>query len=84
MTLSYFLNGYTSVFLYSRYSLCFHSVRVTQKTVACCTKNYVVSTKNYVVHQNYRSVVNLGIGTSPLELEMELESILQTTLFPVP
>ena len=82
MTLSYFLNGYTSVFLHSRYSLRFHSVRVAQKTVACCTKNYVVSTKNYVVHQNYRSFVNLGIGTSPLELE--LESILQTTLFPVP
>ena len=32
----------------------------------------------------YRPFVNLDIGTSALELELELELILQTPLFPVP
>ena len=50
MTLSDFLNGYTSVSLYSRYSLSSHSVRVAQKNVICCTKNYVVSTKKNISH----------------------------------
>ena len=45
VALSDFLNGYTSVSLYSRYSFCSYSVGVAQKTVTCCTKNYVVSAK---------------------------------------
>ena len=60
MALSDFLNGYTSVSLYSRYSLCSHSVLVAQKTVTCCTENYVVtkgniSHRSYAAHQNYVS-----------------------------
>ena len=45
MVLSDFLNGCTSLSLDSRYSLCSHSVRVAQKTVTYCTKNYVVTKK---------------------------------------
>ena len=44
MVLSDFHNGYTSVSLYSQYSLTSHSVRVAEKML-CWTKNYVVQTK---------------------------------------
>ena len=67
MALSDFLNDYTSVSLYSRYSLCSHSVRVAQKPVTCCTENYVVTKSNishrsYVAHQNYVSHKKICCG----------------------
>ena len=67
MALSDFLNGYTSVSLYSRYSLCSHSVLVAQKTVTCCTENYVVtkgniSHRSYAAHQSYASHKKICCG----------------------
>ena len=36
-------------FLYSRYSLCSHSVRAAQKNVTCCTKTmFSHNNQNYV------------------------------------
>ena len=59
MALSDFVNGFTSVSLYSRYSLSSHSVRVAQKNVAQ-HKELFVSTKKlfhigYVASENYVS-----------------------------
>ena len=59
MALSDFVNGFTSVSLYSRYSLSSHSVRVAQKNVAL-HKELFVSTKKlfdkgYVSPENYVS-----------------------------
>ena len=59
MALSDFVNGYTSVSLYSRYSLSSHSVRVAQKNIAL-HKELFVSTKKLfhigcVAPENYVS-----------------------------
>ena len=65
--LSDFLNGYTCVSLYSRYSLCSHSVRVAQKSVTCCTKNCCVNKKIFHADvnagsQNYASHKKICCG----------------------
>ena len=47
VALSDFLNGYTSVFLYSRYSFCSYSVGVAQKTVTFAQKTMLCQQKKY-------------------------------------
>ena len=59
MALSDILNSYTSISLYSRYSLSSHSVRVAQKNVVlhkklCCVNKKNISHRN-ISHQNYVS-----------------------------
>ena len=55
MALSNFLNSYTAVSLYSRYSLSSHSVRVAQKNVVldkklCCDNTKNTSHRSYVTY----------------------------------
>ena len=45
MALSDFLDGYISVSLYSRYSLCLHSVHVVQKNVTSAQKTMLCQQK---------------------------------------
>ena len=66
MALSDFVNGYTSVSLYSRYSLSSHSVRVAQKNIAL-HKELFVSTKKLfhigcVAPENYVSRKKICCG----------------------
>ena len=47
VALSDFLNGYTSVSLYTRYSFCSYSVGVAQKTVTFAQKTMLCQQKKY-------------------------------------
>ena len=69
MTLSDFLNGCTTVSLYSRYSLRSHSVHVARKKCYLYKKLCYVNKKDmlkkyYVVHQNYVSDIKIYCGNT--------------------
>ena len=70
MALSDIFNSYTSISLYSRYSLSSHSVRVAQKNVVlhkklCCVNKKKISHRN-ICHQNYVSHKKYVVATKKI------------------
>ena len=67
MALSDFLNGYTSVSLYSRCYLCSHSVHVAQKNITCWTK------KCYVLHKKVLTLAQKTVASTKKIFHLEVQ-----------
>ena len=72
MVLSDFHNGYTSVSLYSQYSLTSHSVRVAEKK--CVGQKTMLRKQKYIAQQNYVSHKKYVVATKKIMWNQKRDS----------